>query len=92
MCVCITACVCEQHECQTTANPAALHVGGYFLLCCVISLLSAAALQVTHAHNEQWHHTSNGCLATSIAQPGCAEREADRNLGKEQKLWGASVH
>lgn len=81
-------CVCH-HQCvwactwdrRTTPDPAALHVLLHCRwpfpsqLCRVISLLSATGLQVTHAHNEQWHHTSTGCRATSIALTECAERE-----------------
>lgn len=46
-------------------------------------LLSATDLQVTHVHNEQWHHTSTCFPATKIAWAECAGRVADGSLGKQ---------
>ncbi len=54
-CVCVCVCVCEIDELHQILQRCTCcsTVGGYFLLCRVISLLSATGLQVTHAHNEQ---------------------------------------
>lgn len=54
---------------------------GCFLLCYVISWLSATNLQVTCMASLSIVYTSTGFLATEIARTDCAGSEADGSLG-----------
>lgn len=74
--------------CNKTSNPAGSILGAYFLLCTVVCLLSATSLQVTHAHNEQCHHTSTGCQATCKTLTDSAEMESDSNLARKTEAAG----
>lgn len=84
--VCTRVCVTKRQILPVFAFGSIL--GAYFLLCTVVCLLSATSLQVTHAHNEQWNHTSTGCQATSKTLTDSAEMESDSNLARKTQAAG----
>lgn len=84
--MCVRVCVTKRQILPVFAFGSIL--GAYFLLCTVVCLLSATSFQVTHAHNEQWNHTSTGCQAASKTLTDSAEMESDSNLARKTQAAG----
>lgn len=76
-CVCVSVCMFWK---ISTLDPTVLVVSCFATS---LVLLSATDLQVTHIHNEQWHHPSTGFPATKIAWAARAGRVADGSPGKQ---------